>query len=199
MRERPILMTPANAAKCRDGTKTQTRRVVKFPVQKGVVRWEPFDTFFKPIIGGVHDYYGNRSLDCPYGIVGEHLWVREKIIAQNDVMVYAADRSVVQQDGVVWPSLSECRVIPSIHVPRWACRTILEIVAVRVQRVQEIRDEDCYAEGVVVRPDAAIAARIAEDTPARMEFGALWTSIHGPGSWGANPFVWVIHFKRVML
>lgn len=81
---------------------------------------------------------------------------------------------------------------PSIHMQRWASRITLEITAVRVERLQGISEEDAVKEGVV--PFAA-----SRHTPANFRdgFTVLWQSIHGPGSWGANPFVWVLEFKRV--
>lgn len=75
----------------------------------------------------------------------------------------------------------------SIHMPRWASRITLEITGVRVERLNDITEEDALAEGV-------------EPTPmndARTRFVNLWTKINGDGSWDANPFVWVIEFNRV--
>lgn len=82
---------------------------------------------------------------------------------------------------------------PSIHMPRWASRILLEITDVRVERLQDITGNDVEAEGVEF-PDGISVERVLE----RWEpFRGLWNSINGPGSWDANPWVWVIEFKRV--
>ena len=85
-------------------------------------------------------------------------------------------------------------------MPRWASRITLEITDVRVERVQDITEADALAEGFSDKAaDANIAARVANDTPARMEFALLWDKLNkkrGYG-WETNPFVWVVSFKRV--
>ncbi len=80
---------------------------------------------------------------------------------------------------------------PSIHMPRWASRITLEITNVRVERLQDISNADALAEGIVdnAHPDYGFGPR--------QEFKELWTSINGPESWAANPWVWVIEFKRI--
>jgi hypothetical protein len=83
---------------------------------------------------------------------------------------------------------------PSIFMPRWASRILLEVVSVRVERLQDISPEDALAEGVFC-PEAMYAQN-GESAP-RAVFYDLWESINGPGSWAANPWVWVIEFKEV--
>jgi hypothetical protein len=81
---------------------------------------------------------------------------------------------------------------PSIHMPRWACRIVLEITDVRVERLQAISDEDAFAEGVEpcghngFHTDQGVCA-----------YHALWDDINGAGAWDANPWVWALTFKRV--
>ncbi len=202
IKERPIIFSGPMICAILDGRKSQTRRIVK-PQPDAVIDGEPYwhiggyrasryRGVTDPLRMGTHN-----PLRCPYGVPGDRLWVRETIKASGDVMVYAADGQTVVQDGLCWPSCGERQTIPAIHMPRWASRITLEIVAVRVERVQKISEADAVAEGVSILPDAEIAARVAEDTPARMEFWALWTSIHGPDSWNANPWVWVLDFQRV--
>ena len=102
---------------------------------------------------------------------------------------------------------------PSIHMPRWASRITLEIVSVRVERVREITEEDARAEGG--SPCTWFIPRGKEnDTDCHVDisglpgypherpsyknaFANLWESIHGPGSWEQNPWVWVIEFGRI--
>jgi hypothetical protein len=87
-----------------------------------------------------------------------------------------------------------CRWRPSIYMPRWASRILLEITNVRVERLQDISEEDARAEGGwrgrgFGNPDFAVS-------PCD-EFPTLWASVYGEESWLANPWVWVIEFKRV--
>jgi len=97
---------------------------------------------------------------------------------------------------------------PSIHMPRWASRITLEITDVRVERLQGISEEDALAEGVfkkVGRHGPYDAVETATDdlliyaspTQAREAFQRLWSQMSGPESWHANPWVWVLEFKRV--
>jgi hypothetical protein len=78
---------------------------------------------------------------------------------------------------------------PSIFMPRWASRILLEITAIRVERLQDISEADARAEG--------IAKNQCPDWHALMDYQVLWESINGPGSWAANPWVWVVEFRRV--
>jgi len=80
--------------------------------------------------------------------------------------------------------------VPSIHMPRWACRLVLAITAVRVERLQQITADDCLAEAISTRFKVADAA---EDL--LIQWRDLWTSTGG--DWDSNPWVWVIEFKRV--
>jgi len=212
IKENPILMTPENAEKCFLGTKTQTRRIMKSqppddcgaligpemyaPTKVNRLGEEyPGDDIF-----GVYSADGEWSCRCPYGMAGDRLWVREawrvtggkeyEYQQRIEDVHYRGDLSEhIEYGPAQWK--------PSIHMPKWACRTWLEITEVRVQRLQEISEEDAKAEGVIVKADAEIAARVACDTPARMEFWALWQSINGSGSWEANPWVWAISFRKV--
>lgn len=92
---------------------------------------------------------------------------------------------------------------PSIHMPRWASRITLEITGVRVQRLQDISAEDCIAEGIeeTMAGRYRIYGREADgrdvDRSPRTSYASLWESINGAGSWGANPWVWALAFKRI--
>lgn len=94
---------------------------------------------------------------------------------------------------------------PSIHMPRWACRLELEIVAVRVERLQEIEADDCACEGLQstsfmppLKHGVIDGYLHAEDQEAvKRGFQSLWESINGLGSWALNPWVWVVEFRRV--
>ena len=91
---------------------------------------------------------------------------------------------------------------PSIHMPRWASRILLEVTAVRVERLQDISIEDAKAEGAW--PDSSVVDRCmayfgidALAVNPRLAFRMVWEQINGPGAWDANPWVWVVEFKRV--
>lgn len=98
---------------------------------------------------------------------------------------------------------------PSIHMPRWASRITLEITSVRVERLQDISIADCLEEGVRcplcgytatdsrLHLDHAICERRGHSPSAIREYADLWESINGPGSWDADPYVWVIEFRQV--
>ncbi len=92
--------------------------------------------------------------------------------------------------------------IPSIFMPRWASRIDLEITGVRLERLQDISEEDAKAEGAIAEP-CDHARRTCDEigcygSTAKAAFRELWESINGPDSWQANPWVWVVEFKRVM-
>lgn len=208
MKERPILMTPENAQKCFDGTKTQTRRIVKLPRDRGT--WEPFflegsrctTSDGKPGTDMVciTNAKTGKTLACPFGQAGDRLWVREPHAwPGEEAYLYrgSPEHSALVDEWRADPNNPQIKWTPSIHMKREACRTVLELTDVRVERLQDISEEDALSEGVIIKPDAEIAARVAKDTPARMEFWALWASINGADSWGLNPWVWVLTFRRV--
>ena len=201
-KEGPILMTPENAQKCHDGTKIQTRRLNGLeeiniaPAVWAVTELSNGSFVFTKTPAVKH---GSRAIECPYGVVGDRLWVREAT-----AYCLRCGRAIFKGQHIGHcpccdKSCADLKWSPSIYMPRLACRTVLEITDIRVERLQEISEEDALAEGVMVRPDAEIAARVAghPETGARMEFYALWESIHGIGSWSLNPWVWVISFKKV--
>jgi hypothetical protein len=134
------------------------------------------------------------AMPCPYGSPGDRLWVRE---AFRDARSHAAGRVLYRADGDV-----ACGWKPSIHMPRSASRITLEVTGVRVERLQAISEADALAEGVSFVADGC--ARFGVDglpgswcDCAVTAYAALWESINGAGSWDANPWVWVIEFKRL--
>lgn len=201
MKERPILFSGPMVRAIIEGRKTQTRRVVKarhFP------KLEKF-------LGGLLDGKWNL-IPLPYGKPGDRLWVRETWCLKEDpynaegnhdktCVHYRADGykvRAVDGDGFqLWnkdnSEASPWR--PSIHMPRWASRITLEITSVRVERLQDISIDDAIAEGVFQGFDPPDGHGFRSE--ARNLYRELWESINGPGSWDANPFVWVIEFKRV--
>jgi hypothetical protein len=89
------------------------------------------------------------------------------------------------------------RWTPSIHMPRWASRLTLRITDVRVQRLQEISEADARAEGAPLELRLLDSVRLGATASHTGGFERLWESIHGPDSWAANPWVWVIEFRRI--
>jgi len=200
MKERPILFSGAMVRAILSGQKTQTRRVVKL---------YPADTVAAP---------------CPYGQPGDRLWVRETWqgpIMEGDEFenryhddpakfqtpeycFYAADGGSAPEFVDVDDNL-RCCWRPSIHMPRWACRLVLEIVSVRVERLQAISLVDAESEGIIKRRSDVYAGDVdwlpvKDGEPFRTPveaYRSLWQSINGPESWQANPWVWVVEFKRV--
>lgn len=184
MKERPILFSSPMVRAILECRKTQTRRVVK-PQPVSV---NSCGVPFFPDGGGPVDY---RL--CPYGTVGSRLWVRETWAPTSvkDNCVYLADFR--DRRGDYWGSVAsapeDVRWRPSIHMPRFASRITLEITGVRVERLQEISEDDARSEGW--HP---------EDGQGPCEwYEDLWNTIHGPDSWSANPWVWVIEFRRIKL
>lgn len=182
-----------------DGSKTQTRRIVK-----------PQPVMYEPGMDvGLSDYTADM-LVCPYGRFGDRLWVREThraIWGQSPGYLIGVDYKADPQEK--WERMRDHmgrpKWTPSIHMRREYSRILLEIVSVRVERLNDISEDDCWAEGIDAvdgfLDDMAIInlaksmVRSFED--AAPTFAALWESINGASSWAANPWVWAIEFKRV--
>ena len=219
MTERGMIFNGEMVRAILDVRKTQTRRIVKGTdgavkfckewdingEEMFVVLGEKDHTGMNPVLG---------AISCPFGGVGDRIWVRETWarynIDQNSHDI--AYRATTPED---WPE--EGRWRPSIHMPRWASRILLEITNVRVERLNAISEEDAQREGVHTEVwDQTVVARNyaardeffqfwSEDMPHYVEmnqlyrssFRSLWESIYGAENWLANPWVWVIEFKRV--
>lgn len=207
MRERPILFSATMVRAILDDSKTQTRRVVKpQPPAKYRHLWPEFNS--RGTVGPIGWFWSKETSGsgaeqqdllginpCPYGNVGDRLWVRETWLPfdrdhRPPDYTYRAD---------ITPEGDDIRVEyircgrnylwrPSIHMPRAASRITLEITGVRVERLQDISEADAMAEGV---PFSLMGSTH------RIGFENLWQSINGPESWSANPWVWVIEFRRV--
>ena len=163
---------------------------------------------------------------CPFGYVGDRIWVREtfscignedghpvdahgNLCSREDAQrIYRASAIHKPNNYGLWTSQEgfdfEGAWTPSIHMPRWASRITLEITGVGVQRLQSISPNDVAREGLVKLPATGRYCLNQGDQyfggashDAREVFSWLWESIYGEESWQANPWVWVMEFKRI--
>lgn len=197
---RPILMSSPMILALLGGRKTQTRRIIKPAQPRGDGLWPAGRD---PVV------------DCPYGKPGDLLWVRETWQLHSR----ASDLSKVVYRASETASHTEfCRYVPtdligntqpkpfqegwrsSIHMPRWASRLTLELTVVRVQRLQEISEEDARAEGCPVTWDGKHYEPPSPDVDSWQGYGRasyclLWNQINGIGAWDVNPWVWALSFQ----
>lgn len=208
MTDRPILFSGPMVRALLDGRKTQTRRVLR-PVRGVMLKDFEFGKNEPNEVGN----WGRLSRDKirnPDFSIGDRLWVRETVTlkymenflsgepTQNVIAGFAADNTdVVEQLGFQvspwWKNLD--RDLSSIHMPRWASRLTLAVTDVRVQRLQEIGLCDTWAEGCEVRQMWLFGADKDErDKIGRGVYQNLWESLHGRGSWAANPWIVALTF-----
>lgn len=216
MKERGMIFNGDMVRALLDGRKTQTRRAVK-GVDGAVSFSREWDVNGKEIfiVLGEKDQTGMNpvlgAISCPFGMVGARIWVRETWAEAGasapNLTLYRANypehipsqyENVPTADSILWR--------PSIHMPRWASRILLEITEVRVERLNSISERDAVAEGIKTgRCGNETTWRDAFYVPgdnqpyfnAATAYGDLWSSIYGEDSWAANPWVWVIEFKRI--
>lgn len=204
----PILFSTPMVKAILDRTKKQTRRVIKH---------QPSETGVSAFNDGEHP-----QMKCPYGKVGDVIWVRETWrkyynVDENgntdfdkEIIEYAADNPpmIPEMDGdgfqVFNKDGSEKFISwkPSLFMPKEACRIFLKVKSVRVERLQDIKEQDVKKEGAgqEVRQMWLFGhLQSGRDEIYRRSFQRLWESINGPESWEANPWVWVIEFERVEL
>lgn len=216
MKERPILFSAPMVSAILEGRKTQTRRIMRRQPDdvERFYRGEPTtDTDARHAILRCYNrpkgfkncnsgWSANATYKTPFTefCVGDRLWVRETFMDLSGTGVehrdsegklqrfaYAADcpkgshgDELRKEFGLKWK--------PSIHMPRTACRIVLEITKIRVEQLQDISESDCLKEGV--------GSPILRDCK-KPKFMQLWESINGTGSWNKNPWVWVVEFKVI--
>ncbi len=190
MRERPILFNGAMVRAILAGDKTQTRRAVKGVAGDNCLILRKPTKTRSGVVTHVMDAPG-RGL-CPFGEVGDLLWVRESFghrwhPCQPPFFHRASDDGEVGRN----PDFDGWR--PSIHMPREACRLVLEITDVRVERLQAISAADAIAEGLS-QTDSGAWLPGPCDHP-EWAFHQLWAQVYGESAWDSNPWVWVIEFK----
>ena len=218
MAERPMLFNGAMVRAILSGAKTQTRRAVKMPEGFDFIAGQGDDVDDPSNWGGEHEdgqWWAlaagvgvDQVLPCPFGVPGDRLWVRETwgiwdqgfdTSEESGFTIYRADTE--RPEPRRWR--------PSIHMPRSACRLVLEVTGVRVERLQAISEADMFAEGLerLEKHDSDMKAAVRHralnqwlgkgepdvwDRPAHA-FRCLWESTGG--DWIANPFVWVVGFR----
>ncbi|EPL1554008.1 morphogenetic protein [Klebsiella pneumoniae] len=202
MKERGMIFNGEMVRAILDGRKTQTRRPVKFTVHDKNLGCE--------LAGNelAGELSAGNYLNSAFGKPGDRIWVRETfqgpLFNYEQMDEYLEDSSKFEKpefcqyaaDGGHRPEYQDADDNlrhgwrPSIHMPRWASRILLEITNVRVERLKSISDRDALREG-------CSAADMKSGDCVADVFARLWASIYGSDSWNANPWVWVIEFKRV--
>ncbi|GKL00250.1 hypothetical protein NUBL21990_21500 [Klebsiella pneumoniae] len=209
MTERGMIFNGEMVRALLDGRKTQTRRPVKFPVHDKNLGCE--------LAGNelAGELSAGNYLNSAFGKPGDRIWVREAFRVHSratDVatLVYKASERNSWTEQTHRVPVAVCnkpatpeKWTPSLHMPRWACRILLEITNVRVERLNAISEEDATAEGVPpagsLLPDypGTFLTPKGDFATAKVAFQRLWESIYGEESLKANGWVWVISFKRV--
>ncbi|EHF4952230.1 hypothetical protein ACFGFP_003312 [Enterobacter hormaechei] len=211
MKERGMIFNGEMVRAILDGRKTQTRRIVK--VQSDTPEFGLRRIIESSIANEIGMYFWSqedargikarsKQFSCPYGDVGDRIWVRETFSPVPDheepagcsALLYAADGNGPYGKWV-----------PSIHMPRWASRLTLEITGVRVEQLNGISETDAESEGIDMEAlydsqdcyDCIADHNMTGRPTAIGAFKYLWESIYGEESWKANPWVWVIEFKVV--
>ncbi|WP_199102394.1 hypothetical protein [Aquitalea sp. ASV11] len=204
MKERPILFSAPMVRALLNGSKTQTRRVVK--LRNG--------QYLPPSESADRPGWQQLLRNCPYGIPGDRLWVKEtwglellwgaagegSISRGYEIRYRAGGKHGFTYEGpdsetdpfLRYYDTQKGNWRPSIYMPYWASRILLDITSVRVERLQDISEADALAEGVMgCKPE--LVSNDCWYCPEEL-YSMLWTKIHGHGSWNTNPWVWVLAF-----
>lgn len=206
MKEQPIIFNTEMVQTILDDRKSQTRRVIKPQPQHTI---EPYAADERGI-NTWRERIVNKNLECPYGKIGDKLWVRETWYQYTGINSYSRPNNIryfaddpVDEDN---PQEFSCWIKkPSIFMSRIASRITLEITNIRVERLQDISECDCYDEGCQdidrgITGAGAVAGEIAEAYEGIKDvFIRLWDSINAKRGYlfKSDPWVWVIEFKRV--
>jgi hypothetical protein len=225
MKERPILFSGPMVRALLADIKTQTRRVVKpqptgFAGGPDVTTTEGSPAPRMPIVDAADP--SRQIIACPYGVPGDRLRVRETFFAYGrwetrhnekkdrdewrfvDMTIACGRAYHYAADGGDLPLSTRHAAAPGWHkrsalfMPRVASRITLEVIGVRVERLNDCSEQDAVAEGIGL--DAGgMGMRVVADgdeAPAISAYRSVWESINGAGSWAVNPWVWVVEFRR---
>lgn len=213
MKERGIIFNAEMVRAILDGRKTQTRRIMKpQPTPCDYIDWRGKargghvwpSNIFRTMLhvegelqNGDGGWKGLVGDACPFGDIDDRLWVREAfqvgLCTESTIAYKATHKPSDLEEG--WHEKIKWR--PSIHMPRWASRILLEITGVRVERLQSISEEDAKAEGFDNSQSDAANSIGWFEKPIRA-FRRAWENIYGADGWDSNPWVWVIEFRRVI-
>lgn len=237
MKERPILFSAPMVRAILAGTKTQTRRAVKPQprIVDGAPDWksvrspygQPGDRLWVReawrVGAWLHRDPGGRrpnavAIDYQSDNFARREWLPcvdhdlfQRLVRQSIADAQRVGIKPFGADEYNWKAGNgPTRWRPSIHMPRWASRITLEVTGMRVERLQDISEQDCVAEGIQIsssarRSDACYGIYECLMPDGKTHFNnsaydlyrVLWEQINGPGSWDANPWVWVVEFKRL--
>lgn len=216
-KEKPILFSGPMVNAILEGRKTQTRRVIKN--LDGVWRFvETNHSKIEPNKAFIQDKYGDyHPMPCPYGEIGDHLWVRETWLT-DEKYDHTKPSEIPRGASIEYPAtdlpyhLGKKR--QSIFMPRWASRITMEITDIHIERLQDITDKDALAEGIQQFTKDGVGFKYGLDgwnwsylngspymcrTPI-IAFEDLWGSINGKKHpWESNPWVWVVEFKKARI
>lgn len=223
---KPILFSTPMVQAILEGRKTQTRRVLKPQplVHNEVIKMPiPMDEYSKTMKQYVKKGYtqiytkgvlqGMIAPKCPFGEVGDTIWVRETWQHTSEFGINNQDENAgyiykASENGKDWEENTEgWKWKPSIFMPKDACRIFLKITNIRVERLQDISEEDAIVEGAKPCTDnLTMENRVHNyNNPSTAQFPlvhyygfqSLWQSINGKESWDSNPYVWVIEFETI--
>lgn len=204
-KERPVLFNAEMVNAILSGRKTQTRRIISektlqlFDVAASAGECHPLNGD-DPVDGRSQSYYCEFS---PLGDVGDQLWVREAFAAGLCTKSTIAYRASHKPEDLEEGWFEKIKWTPSIHMPRWASRINLLITGVRVERLNDISEQDAISEGLECYVDDGVpyyGPFNNGDCRPDVVFRGLWDSIYGKKegeNWQANPWVWVIEFERM--
>ena len=198
MKEHGITFTPDNYARTEAEAKTQTRRIINPQppfLCEYVINGNQSHALCRAIadhnlfVPPTHKSKDHR-LACPFGTVGDRLYVKEGLAWDGSNIIYRLDKQPVIKPfmGGAYGWLWLRDTLSPIHMPRWAARLWLELTGVRVERINEISYDDEGAEGVTLGTDC---------NDRHSGFIQLWESVNGTGSWNKNDWVWVLDFRKV--
>lgn len=195
IKEYPILFSTPMVQAIIEGRKTQTRRIVN----RTALKWIDEAGFTPEFVALPENHL------CRYGYPGDKLWVRETWNSYNKNFYGLPDEEVYlyKANGTD----RTCTWKPSIFMPKAACRIFLQIENIRIERLQDISEENAKAEGIeLVEKEHGIFPYYKDysehpndfvfESP-KDSYKSLWEKINGINSWNQNPFVWVIEFKRI--
>lgn len=200
-----------------EGRKTQTRRLVKWPkwIRPDDHDKAAYSLSIAPDVALMKDGRPVKRYRCPHGRIGDHLYVKEawkyanwtdeghpliEYRAGGDQWCLGVPEEWSDRVLDTWATLSDPenyaidnraadrRWRSPLHMPRWASRITLELTATRIERLHDITDTDARAEGVNLREAERAAVKA---------YYMTWGSLHGTNSWAANPYVWVLTFRRI--